>query len=370
MRWYVVDAVDRAYARTKKCLFEPFDFWKWMKLVIIVMLIGGSGGNYNGGNGGGGGGDGYSSNDYTLPDLGPTDSFAEAFAGIGDLIPTSAPNLGLIIAIIVFIFALILFFTYVSSVMEFVFVDSLVSNEVKFWEYSRKYLRKGLGLFTFRLLYGIILLIIIAIMALPLILPLISSSGENIAETIGMAILSTIFLLVGIILLVAIIGSIISSFINLSIPVAIYTDTGIFRAFANVFGQFRKDWKQIFAYWFGRILLGIGIAIVVGILLLIVIIAVGLFLLFADLLFYFILSTVLPGSYLAIGIILVPIILIELVFLIFLIAFIALPARVFMKYHMLSFLQQWYPEVEIPVFDVQQINEEEEGEEEESDREG
>ncbi|MEL4304913.1 DUF7544 domain-containing protein [Methanococcoides sp. LMO-2] len=363
MDLYVVEAVDKAVSRTKKCLFEPFDFWKWMKLAIIVMLIGGSGGNFNGG------GNNYSSNDYDFHDSGPFEGFADSFGGLADQIPTSAPDLGLIIAIILFIFALILFFSYVSSVMEFVFVDSLVSNEVKFWEYSRKYLRKGLGLLTFRLLVGILLLAIIAAMALPIVLPLIASTGQNFEETIMVAIVSAIFLLIGIILVVAVIGGIISSFVNLSIPVAIYTETGIFRAFANVFGQFRKDWKQIIGYWFGRIILGIAVAIIIGILMLIVIIAVGLFLLLADLLLYFILTTVLPGSDIAIWIVLAPIILIELVFFIFLLAFIALPGRVFMKYHMITFLQQWYPEVEIPVFDVEQNDEEEEIEVEESDRE-
>ncbi|WP_135612510.1 hypothetical protein [Methanococcoides sp. AM1] len=359
MDWYVAEAVDKALSRTKKCLFEPFDFWKWMKLAIIVMLIGGSGSNFNGS------GNSYSSNDYDFQDSGPFEGFADSFGELADQIPTSAPDLGLIIAIILFIFALILFFSYVSSVMEFVFVDSLVSNEVKFWEYSRKYLRKGLGLFAFRLLVGILLLAIIVAMALPFVLPLIVSSGQNLEETIMIAIVSAIFLLIGIILIVAIIGGIISSFINLSIPVAIYTETGIFRAFANVLGQFRKDWKQIIGYWFGRMILGIAVAIIIGILLLLVMIAVGLFLLLADLLLYFILTTIMPGSEIAIWIILVPIILIELVIFIFLLALIALPASVFMKYHMITFLQQWYPEVEIPLFDVEWVDEEKEGEEEE-----
>ena len=48
MSWYVVDAVDRAFDRTKKCLLEPFDFWKWLKLAIIVALIGGGGSGFNG----------------------------------------------------------------------------------------------------------------------------------------------------------------------------------------------------------------------------------------------------------------------------------------------------------------------------------
>lgn len=351
MTWYVVDALDKAFGRTKKCLFEPFDFWKWMKLVIIVMLIGGIGGNFNGG------GNSYSSDDYNLPESGSTDSFTDVFRGFANQVPTGTSQ-GLIIGIVVLIFVLILFFSYVSSIMEFVFVESLVSNDVRFWEYSRRYMRKGLGLFLFRVLTGILLLAIIAVMALPFVLPLIGTSGENFTDTIASNIISLIFLLISILLVTAIIGGVISSFINLSIPVAIYTESGIFRAFSYVFRQFRKDWKQIVVYWFGRILLGLVVGIAVVIISLIVMVAVGLFILFADMLLYLALSALLTGSDAIIWMILVPLILIQAILFILLLAFIALPASVFMKYHMLTFLQQWYPDVEIPVFDMQQIDEE------------
>ena len=351
MTWYVVDALDKAFGRTKKCLFEPFDFWKWMKLVIIVMLIGGIGGNFNGG------GNSYSSDDYNLPESSATDSFTDVFRGFADQVPTGTSQ-GLIIGIVVLIFVLILFFSYVSNVMEFVFVESLVSNDVRFWEYSRRYMRKGLGLFLFRVLTGILLLAIIAVMALPFVLPLIGTSGENFTDTIASNIISLIFLLISILLVTAIIGGVISSFINLSIPVAIYTESGIFRAFSYVFRQFRKDWKQIVVYWFGRILLGLVVGIAVVIISLIVMVAVGLFILFADMLLYLALSALLPGSDAIIWMILVPLILIQAILFILLLAFIALPASVFMKYHMLTFLQQWSPDVEIPVFDMQQIDEE------------
>ena len=48
MSWYAIAAVDRALSRTKKALFEPFDFWKWAKLAIIIFLIGGGGSNFGG----------------------------------------------------------------------------------------------------------------------------------------------------------------------------------------------------------------------------------------------------------------------------------------------------------------------------------
>lgn len=352
MSWYVIDAVDRAYRRTKTCLLEPFDFWKWMKLAIIVMLIGGGGSNFNGG------GNSYSSDGIDFSDSGASDSFIGEFGRFIDEFSTD-PHLGLIIGILVLLFLLILFFSYVSSVMEFVLVDSLVSNDVRFWEYSRRYMRKGLGLFVFRILVGIILLLIIVAMALPFVLPLIGSSGENFTDNIAITIVSLIFLLIGILLVVAIIGGIIGSLLNLSIPVAIYSGTGIFRAFSNVFSQFRKDWQQIVVYWIGRFILGLIVGIAILVFLMLVIVVAGIFVLLIDALLYFALAAIISGSDTLIWIILAPVIFIQIILFILLMAFVSMPGSVFMKYHMLTFLQQWYPEVEIPVFDMQQVGEEE-----------
>ncbi len=349
MGWYVVNAVGKAIERTRTCLFEPFDLWKWMKLVIIVMLIGG-GSSFNGGGGG------NSLDDITLQDPGATDSFTEALGESIDKLQTG-PGLELIIGIILLILILILFFSYISSVMEFVFVDSLVSNDVRFWEYFRRYLGKGLGLFVFRLLVFVVLLSLIALMALSFVIPLIGSSWDTFPDAIMSNIVSFILLLIGIILIAAIIGGIIGSFINLSIPVAIYTETGIFRAFANVFGQFRKNWQQFLVYWIGRFFLGLAVGIAVGIILLITIILAGFFILLADLLIYFTISALLSGSDTLVWIVLVPMIVIQAILFIVSLAVIAMPARVFLKYHMLTFLQQWYPDTEIPMFDMQQINE-------------
>ncbi len=48
MSWYGIDAVDKAISRTRRALFEPFDFWKWVKLAIIIFFLGGSGSNFGG----------------------------------------------------------------------------------------------------------------------------------------------------------------------------------------------------------------------------------------------------------------------------------------------------------------------------------
>ena len=349
MSWYVADALNQAYRRTRTCLLEPFDFWKWLKLAIIVILIGGSGSNFNSS------GNSFSSDSYS--DSSVSDEFSAFFEDMFEFF--ADPNLVLILTIVFFILLLILFFSYVSSVMDFVFVDSLVSNEVRFWEYSRKYLGKGLGLFGFRILISVIFLALLAIIALPIILLLIESSANGFSDFTFAGYFASILLVLAGVLVLSIVGAMVDSFVNLSIPVALYKETGIISAFSDVFRQFRKDWQQIVAYWVGRILLGIGVGIAFGILSIIVMILVVIVFGLMDLMIYFALSAVVSGSEMLIWIVLGPIIAIQFIILFLALALVVMPASVFMKYHMLTFLQQWYPEVEIPVFDMQENSEDE-----------
>lgn len=338
----MLDALDRAIERTRKCLFEPFDFWKWMKLAIIVLLMGGSG--FNGGNS-----SNYSydeSDMASFPDI-PAGATGP-FQGIFDMF--SANALGIIIGLVVLIILLVLVFSYISSVMEFVFVESLVKNDVRFWEYSRRYLGKGFGLFLFRLLIGLLMLAVIAVIALLFLYPYITGSAAGTPDLPASNIFLFLLLLFAIILLFIVAGGLVNSFIGLSIPVALYTENNIFKAFSMVLRKFRQDAGQIVLYWIGRIVLGLAAAVVVGILALIVIVAAVLIVLVIDGLLYLAITTLLPESIL-VWIVLVPLLFVQFILFILALAFVSMPAQVFLRYHLLTFLQAWYPEITIPVFD-------------------
>lgn len=346
MSWYVVDALDGAFERTKKCLFEPFDFWKWVKLTIIVLLLGG-GASFNSG----GGNYSFDESDMqNLPDFpaGPGDFFH----GISDSIASNV--LGYIIGAIILLILLALVLSYISSVMEFVLVESLVSNDVRFWEYSRRFLGNGFALFLFRLLIGIVFLIIIAILSLPFIYMLIGQGDGNMENARAAGIVFFILFLIIIVFVLALIGGIVGSFVNLSIPVSLYTGSSIFKAFSMVLAKFRQDWQQIILYWIGRIILSIAVGIAVGIAALIVAAIALMLFLIIDGGFYFVLSALLPGSDMWVWLLLVPVILIQIVLFILIMAFVGMPARVFVKYHMLTFLQMWYAGLEMPMFDETQ----------------
>ncbi len=389
MSWYAIDMVDRAFSRTRKALFEPFDFWKWVKLAIIILLLGGIGSNY------GGSGTNYRMNPedlgHNLPNIEPgktpelpfnlnllqlkevnlnseisgisgfmhklthsdagfiPDYFSNGMSASAEKLyftDTSLAQYGLIIAAIALLILLVLFFSYVSNVMEFVFVESLVRNEVKFWNYSRRFMGKGFYLLLVRLAIGLVFFVLLGIAALPLIPTILKESSDFSA----LLFVGGIFWLFGVIIVLILFGGIINSFLSLAIPLSIYKNTGILSAFGLVFANFRKSWKEVLVYWFVRLLLGIGIVILTILLLGIILLALGLLFLVTDGILYFLFSALVSDSLL--WILLAPFILIELVLIFGALLLFNVPLAVFMKYHLLSFLDVWFAGADLPFFDA------------------
>ena len=348
MGWYGIDAVDRAFSRTKKALFEPFDFWKWEKLALIIFLLGGAGSNLGGNYGGSGTNYHMGPDDFedTFPEIDPGQIPDFPFDGTwSDLnhmqLPAAA---GVIIAGILLIFLLVLIFSYISSVMEFVFVEALVKNEVLFWAYSKKFLGKGLYLLLIRFGIGLVFLLLIGIAALPLA-PLL----ENISDFSWPALIGGFIWLFAVIAGLVVLGTVINSFLSFAIPLSIYRETGILSAFGLVFGNFRKSWKEVLVYWVVRFLLGLGVAIFVFVLFALLMLGFGLVFLIVDGVLYFLFSAFLSGPLL--WMLLIPFVLLELLAILAILFFLNVPFAVFIKYHMLSFLEAWYPESDIPMFD-------------------
>ena len=259
MSWYGIEAINRAISRTRKVLFEPFDFWKWAKLAIIILL--------------GGAGSGYgSSTNYSTE----TQDLGNNFP----IIELPETLLTPMILIVVLFLILVLILSYISSVMEFVFVESLVRNEVKFWAYSRRFLGKGFNLLLVRLAIGLIFLVLLGIAFLPIILE--SPSDFALPELLG-----EIFWLVGLFILLALLAIVIESFISLAIPVSIYRDKGILSAFRMIYGNFRKSWKEVIVYWLTRFVLTIGTSIIVIIFSVLMTLVLGLGFLIFDVALYF-----------------------------------------------------------------------------------
>ena len=337
MDWYVIDAVEVAYGRTKKCLFEPFDFWKWVKLAIIFMLVGGGSGY--GGNSFNSFSNSYMDSGYNSgydsgynSDYNPLDSIGDAIDSMFSLA---------VMALIALVLILIIFFMYISSVMEFVLVESLVSNSVKFWEYSRRFLGKGLQLFIIKLAALFLSLLVLAL----LVLPFVAIFGMPSGDFFWLSIVSGMVLVMLLVIIFAIIASILGSFISMSIPVSLYRNVGVLSAIMEVLRKFKLDWQQIIVYWVGRAVLGIIVGIAGFVIIMLALLVTLLPFLIVDGILYLLLSLVMSGSE---WIVLAPVALVELILFIIAMALVSMPFKAFLKYHMLSFLEKWYPEAGIP----------------------
>ncbi|MCD4844037.1 MAG: hypothetical protein K8R25_06065 [Methanosarcinales archaeon] len=336
MSWHSIDAIDGAIQRTKHALIEPFDFWKWLKLGIITFLIGsGGGGGYNSGN--------------KINNFGGEDNpFSSSDSVIESISQFWNQYIIFILIIVGLIICIILLFSYISSLMEFVFVESLVTNVVSFWAYSRKYLGLGFNLFVIRLILGLSFILLFIVTMLPILIPVFNTL--NVHGTIDPKLILLGLLWFMPVLFVLIIASgIIGSFINLSIPLAMYRNTGIITAFSNIFNAFKSDWKQIVVYWILRFFLSLLISFVMLIIGLIFILVILIAAFTLGLILYFILSVFGQGTGDALfWMVMILFIVIVMAIALVISIFLSVPAYVFRKYYMLTFLEKWYPNVEIP----------------------
>jgi len=349
MSWYSIDAIDTAIKRTKKTLFEPFDFWKWIKLGIIIIFIGGgfSGFNFNPGTFNMPAAD--MNEDGALPEGMP--STQEIFDQITQFWDQYQTYILIGLVIIIFI---TLIFGLISGIMQFVFVEALVTNKVTIIANFKKFMRPGFNLFIIQTILGLFFLSLFILAILSIVLPMLQSPA---IITFG-SILSGIiwFLIVAIILTIT--SGIIYSLINLSIPLVMYDQTGLIEAIKKILGRASADWKQIVVYWITRALLWLVIAIIIGIAALIIFILLAIVIILIGLILYFILSMLGMGTgNILFWAVMILYGLVALIPLIVLMLLVSVPVPVFMKSHMLTFLQSWYKDAKIPFFDSKESTE-------------
>lgn len=339
MSWYSIDVIEAAIKRTKKIILEPFDFWKWIKLAIIIFFIGGgfgsSGSNFDPG-----------AWDRRLEDRNLEEpSTGEIFNQITQFWHQYQTYILIGLAMIILI---ILIFSLISNIMQFVFVDAIVTNKVMIIANFKKYMRPGFNLFIMKTILDLFILSLFILAMLPIVQPMLESP-----ETISFgSIMSGIFWFIIVVIVLSIIGGIIDSLIFLSIPLVMYEQSGLIEAIKKIVGRAGADWKQMVVYWVMRALLWLGAAIFVGIAALILLILLLIVIVIVGLVLYLILSMLGIGTGdIGFWAVMIPFGLIALIPLIVLMLLASVPAPVFMKSHMLLFLQSWYPAVKVPLFE-------------------
>lgn len=238
-----LENLDDAVAVTKRFLL-PFDGWRWAKLALVVFFVGVPGGNVLQFNASGG---------ERIEPIAPT--------GVGPEFPAAVDErLIAIVAAIVLVGVIVAaIYLLVGSIMEFVLVESLRSDQVALRRFWARRWRQGLRLFGFRLLVGVIVLVPIGIAFGVVVLPRLRSG--TMAAALG-----AVLLLLPLVAVLGVLAGLVSWFTTVFVvPVMIQSDSGVLAGWRRFWPTLRNHWKQYAAYAVAAFLLGAGAAVVIGV---------------------------------------------------------------------------------------------------------
>lgn len=255
MSYYAVDAVTDALEATRSFLW-PVDLGRWARLALVVFFLGGAGSGFSpfqfpGGTPGGGGPGGS--------DVPPT----------GSLPAIGGPELAVIFAIVGIGAVLLAAFLLAGSIMEFVFVESLREEAVAIRRYWGRYWRRGVRLFGFRLVFGILTLGAFLIVGGVAFAPLFLGDG---GLSIALVVIA-IPILVALAILTGLVGGFTTMFV---VPIMLVEDRGVVSAWRRFWPTLTAQWREYAVYAFLGFVLQIAAGIGAGIATLVGALAVGI----------------------------------------------------------------------------------------------
>ncbi|MFB6200464.1 MAG: hypothetical protein ABEI98_00445 [Halorhabdus sp.] len=249
MALYAVDRIDDAVDMTRSFL-TPVETGRWGRLVVIVafLLVGT-----------GGGGASTASNVPTT-----TGSVSgDVPAGTMELPDVSATAIAILVGVFAVLLLLGLLAAAIGAIMEFVFVESLSNDEIHVRRYARRYAGKGLRLFAFRLLLGIVTVVILGATVLLLFGDVIAAflAGDVVAPSAGRLLAGVVLLgpfAVAVGTVVALANGFTTEFV---VPIMLREGRGVIAGWQRLWPTLREQWTQYGAY----VLIAFGLHIVTGI---------------------------------------------------------------------------------------------------------
>ncbi|KAB1191941.1 hypothetical protein GJR96_00195 [Haloferax sp. MBLA0076] len=247
MSWKAIDALDDARDATGSLLL-PFDAGRWARLALIALFVGGIGS--------GGGGAGNAGNtgvtfpaDGTPPTNVPIDSLP------GFVTPGNVFAAVLVLAAIGITLGLI--WSFIGSVMQFVFVDGVISKDVRIRKPFRERLGLGLRLFVFQI--GLVLAVLL-LLGLPLAAVVLG--GISLDGSVFLLAIPLVFLALLVFLVLAIALQLTTDFV---VPTMIAEDKQVIDSWRRVVPVFRAEFSEFGLYILIRFVLGILASIAIGI---------------------------------------------------------------------------------------------------------
>ncbi|WP_436929399.1 DUF7544 domain-containing protein [Halosimplex halobium] len=250
--------IEDAIKATKRFL-TPVDRVRWFRLAVVMFFVGGAGVSFPGTpttNFGG---------DTDTPEPGP---------GAPDIAPELTPELiALIVGIAVLGVVAFLLYSVVGATMEFAFVAALRDEEVRLRRSVRRYWRRGLRLFGFRLTVWVAA---IATAAAILLGVGASMGGWPPTAWSDGTILTVVLLAIPVLGVGALVLGILLGFTTVFVvPVMLAEDRGVLSAWRRFWGTLTDEPLEFLAYLFLSFLLGIGVAMAVAFLLVLLLIALA-----------------------------------------------------------------------------------------------
>ncbi|SEW00190.1 DUF7544 domain-containing protein [Natrinema salifodinae] len=230
------DAID-----VTRAFLTPVRLGTWLKLAVIVFFLGGIGfGNpaFSGGFGGD-----PAPGPGTGPEPGP------GAIDVGEWLPVLVVA-GLILLVVWLAFAL------VGSLLEFTFLESLRSDDVRLRRYTRRNVGRGLSLFGFRLALSLVLLLVLGA---PLTAIVFATAGDVSMVLLGLYALVAI----PVYLVYAVINRFTTVFVA---PTMLQEEVGALDAWRRFWETLTANWTEYLAYLLLVWLLQLVVSFAIGIL--------------------------------------------------------------------------------------------------------
>ncbi|MFB6094705.1 MAG: hypothetical protein ABEJ77_07160 [Halanaeroarchaeum sp.] len=244
MALHAVDDLTDAFAATRSFLL-PVDLGRWLRLAVLSLFVAGTGG-------GGGSVPQFTFSQGSMP-LGP--DVGHGAPSLGQFL---SANLLSILVLVLAVFLLGLAFTWLGSVFEFAFLESLRSEAVHVRAYTREYARPGTRLFAFRLVFGLLSAVVMGAVLLLAMGPLLLGWGPGSLVLLVLAV--PVLVVVGILAAIAYVFT--TAFV---VPIMLAEDRGVLAGWRRLLSLIRSDWTQFAAFALVGLLLTIAIGILVGI---------------------------------------------------------------------------------------------------------
>lgn len=258
-----IDDVGDAFDATRQFLF-PFDARTWLRLAVVAFFVGGAGGAGSGAGGGDGGG---GMGEVPFLDGGPIGPIGLSDAAIAA-----------IVVLVVVLVVLAVAFAVVSSIMEFVLVESLRQEAVHLRRFTRRYWRGGVRLFGFRLGVGLLALAVVGAVVGGLLLGLGALGPGDpgpVRLAAGLLVGLPVVLVVGV--TAAVVLGLTTAFV---VPVMLLEGTTVLGGWRRFWPTLRREWREYVVYvlvsFVLRLVVGAGVAIVVGVVALLLLLPLGL----------------------------------------------------------------------------------------------